>query len=163
MAQVERYYKPDIAGQSNNRWILTDPKENKQLTKLSWIPIIRHVLIKFRGTPYDAGLKEYFEYRDEKEFARNCIKSKQKLAKMQNYKCLICRMSITDFSERLVVKEKVSMIQGGTRKYNNLQLLHGFCSRQYDKLFPLKGEPSNTQQKQEGYKTIRQLRLAEIS
>lgn len=160
---INRYYKPDIAGQSNNRWILTDPKEHKQLTKMSWIPIIRHVLIKFRATPYDAGLKEYFEYRDEKEFDRNCIKSKQKLAKMQNYKCPICRMSITDFSERLVVKEKVPMIQGGTRKYNNLQLVHGFCSRQYDKMFPLKGEPSNTQQKQEGCKTIRQLRLAEIS
>jgi len=58
---INRYYKPDIAGQSNNRWILTDPKEHKQLTKMSWIPIVRHVLIKFRATPYDASLKEYFE------------------------------------------------------------------------------------------------------
>jgi len=123
----------------------------------------RHTLIKIRATPCDASLKEYFEYRDEKEFERNSIKSKQKLAKIQNYKCPICRMSITDFSEILVVKEKVPVIQGGTRKYNNLQLVHEFCSRQYDKMFPLKGEPSNTQQKQEGCKTIRQLRLAEIS
>ena len=96
---VDRYYKPDITGQSKNRWILTDPKEHKQLTKMSWIPIVRHTLIKFRATPYDACLYEYFENRDEKEFDRNCIKSKQKLAKIQNYKCPICRMSITDFSE----------------------------------------------------------------
>lgn len=96
---IDRYYKPDITGQSKNRWILIDPKDHKQLTKMSWIPIVRQVLIKFRATPYNASLKEYFENRDKKEFDRNCIKSKQKLAKIQNYKCLICRMSITDFSE----------------------------------------------------------------
>ncbi|MDO0822529.1 HNH endonuclease [Desulfosporosinus nitroreducens] len=72
-------------------------------------------------------------------------------------------MSITDFSEKLVVKEKVPVTHGGTRKYNNLQLVHGYCNRQYGKVFPLKGEPPNEQQKQEGCKTIRQLRLAEIS
>lgn len=59
----------------------------------------------------------------EKEFDRNCIKSKQKLAKMQNYKCPICRMNITDFSEKLVINEKVPAIHGRTRKYNNLQLV----------------------------------------
>lgn len=160
---IDKYYKPDITGQSKNRWILTDPKEHKQLTKMAWIPIVRHILIKFRATPYDACLKEYFENRDEKEFDRNSIKSKQKMAKIQNYKCPICRMSITDFSEKLVVKEKIPMIYGGTRKYNNLQLVHGYCNRKYRKMFPLKGEPPNEQQKQEGCKTIRQLRLAEIS
>ncbi|ODA43019.1 group II intron reverse transcriptase/maturase [Desulfosporosinus sp. BG] len=160
---IDRYYKPDITGQSKNRWILTDPKEHKQLTKMSWIPIVRHTLIKFRATPYDACLNEYFENRDEKEFDRNCIKSKQKLAQIQNYKCPICRMSITNFSGKLVVKEKVPVIHGGTRKYNNLQLVHGYCNRRYGKMFPLKGEPQNEQQKHEGCKTIRQLRLAEIS
>jgi RNA-directed DNA polymerase len=160
---INRYYKSDTAGQSNNRWILTDPKEHKQLTKMSWIPIVRHVLIKFRATPYDASLKEYFEYRDEKEFDRNCIKSKQKLAKIQNYKCPICRTSITDFSEKLIVKEKVPVMRGETRKYNNLQLVHGFCSRQYDKISPLIGEPLNAKQKQEVCKSIMHLRLAETS
>ncbi|WP_429087883.1 HNH endonuclease [Brassicibacter mesophilus] len=105
---------------------------------MSWISIIRHVLIKIRATPYDACLKEYFERRDEKEFDRNCIKINQKLAKMQKYKCPICKMSITDFNERLVVQEKIPVIHGGTRKYNNLQLVHGYCNRQYYKMFPLK-------------------------
>ena len=159
---INRYYKPDITGQSKNRWILTDPKENKQLTKMSWIPIVRHILIKFRASPYDISLKEYFECRDEKEFNRNCIKSKQKMAKKQNYKCPICNMSITDFKEKLEVKEKLPVIYGGTRKYNNLQLVHGYCNRQYYKMFPLKGEIPTKQQKHKGYKIIRQLRLAEI-
>lgn len=160
---VHRYYKPDKTGQSKDRWILTDPKEYKQLTKMTWIPIVRHTLIKFRATPYDTCLKEYFERRDEKEFNRNSIKSKQKMAKSQKYKCPICRMSITDFNEKLVVKEKVPVEHGGTRKYSNLQLVHGYCNRHYNKMFPLKGEPPNEQQAKEGCKTIRQLKLAEIS
>lgn len=129
---------------------------------MSWIPIVRHCLIKFRATPYDISFKKYFERRDEKEFNRNCIKSKQKLAKMQNYKCPICKTSITDFSERLVVQEKVPEIHGGKRKYTNLQLVHEYCNRQYYKMFPLKSELPTKQQKQESYKSIRQMRLAEI-
>lgn len=72
-------------------------------------------------------------------------------------------MSITYFSEKLVVKEKVPVIHGGTRKYSNLQLVHGYCNGHYRKMFPLKGGPPKEQQKQEGCKTIRQLRLTEIS
>lgn len=159
---MNRYYKPYITGQSKNRWILTDPKEHKQLTKMSWIPIVRHVLIRFKATPYDISLKGYFNRRDEKEFQRNCIKSKQKMAKMQNYKCPICSFSITDFRERLKVQEKIPVIQGGTRQYSNLQLVHEYCNRQYYKIFPLKGEPPTKQQKLEGYKIIRQLRFAEM-
>lgn len=130
---INRYYKPDIAGQSKNKWILTDPKKNKQLTKMSWIPIVRHRIIKFRATPYDSSLKGYFSSRDEKEFNRNCVKIKQKMAKIQNYKCPICNKSITDFTERLEVQEKVPVIHGGTRKYNNLQLVHRYCNKQYYK------------------------------
>lgn len=78
---INRYYKPDIAGQSKNKWILTDPKKNKQLTKMSWIPIVRHRIIKFRATPYDSSLKGYFSSRDEKEFNRNCVKTNRKWLK----------------------------------------------------------------------------------
>jgi len=70
---------------------------------------------------------------------------------------------LTDFSEKLVVKEKVPVINGGTSKYNNLQLVHGYCNRQYNKMFPSKGELPKKNQIQEGCKTIRQLRSAEIS
>ena len=156
---IDRYYKPDTLGISKNKWILTDPKEHRQLKKMAWIPIVRHVVIKFKATPYDIDLKEYYRSRDEREFQRNCIRSKQKMAKMQKYKCPICKMSITDFRERLEVKEKIPVIHGGTRKYNNLQLVHRYCNRQYNKMFPLKYELPT---KQEAYKNIIQLRLAEI-
>lgn len=42
----ERYYKPDLKGKSKNKWILTDPKENRQLKIMAETPIIRHTMIK---------------------------------------------------------------------------------------------------------------------
>ncbi|WP_278329986.1 HNH endonuclease signature motif containing protein [Clostridium magnum] len=59
------------------------------------------------------------------------------MAKIQNCKCSVCNMSIADFRERLEVQDKVPVIHGGTRKYNNLQLLHKYCNREYYKMFPL--------------------------
>lgn len=159
---INRYYKPDKLGISKNKWILTDPKEHRQLRKMAWIPIVRHVVIKFKATPYDIDLKGYYQNRDEKEFQRNCIKSKQKIARMQKYKCPICNMSITDFRERLEVQEKIPVIHGGTRKYSNLQLVHRYCNRQYYKMFPPQGKLPTQQEKHEAYKNIKQLRLAEI-
>ena len=44
---TKRYFKPDIHGQSKDRWLLTAPGKPVQLTKMAWIPIIRHELIKY--------------------------------------------------------------------------------------------------------------------
>jgi RNA-directed DNA polymerase len=118
------------------------------------------MLIKFRFGPYDISLKAYYKQRDEKEFNRNCIKSKQKMAKTQKYKCPICKMSITDFRDMLEVQEKLPIAHGGTQKYNNLQLVHDYCNKQYYKMLPLKGELPTIRQKQECYKTIRNSRIA---
>ena len=57
------------------------------------------------------------------------------MARKQN-----CSMSITDFREKLELQERLSVTYGGTRKYNNLQLVHRYCNRQYYKMFPLKGD-----------------------
>jgi len=36
--------------------------------KMQWIPIIRYQLIKYKNSPDDKTLKEYFIKKDEKEF-----------------------------------------------------------------------------------------------
>lgn len=48
-------------------------------------------------------------------------------------------MSIADFRENLEIQEKVPVIRGGRRKYNNLQLVHSYYNIQYYEMFPLKG------------------------
>ena len=158
----ERYYKPDKTGQSRDRWILTDPLEKKQLIKMAWTPIVRHPLIRYKASPYDIRLKEYYEGRDIKEFDRNSIKSRQKMAKRQNYKCPICNTDITNFAEKLTVKEKVPTIYGRTREYKNLELVHTYCNSQFYKLLPLKGEMPSRTEINKCYKEIRKQRMAEV-
>lgn len=63
----KRYFKPDYLGVSKDKWILTDPHNEKtQLFKMSWIPIVRHEVVKYKNSPDDSSLKEYFEKRDKK-------------------------------------------------------------------------------------------------
>ncbi|MCB2343293.1 group II intron reverse transcriptase/maturase, partial [Clostridium estertheticum] len=44
----KKYFKSDYTGVSKDRWILTDPHDKKtQLFKMSWIPIVRHTVVKY--------------------------------------------------------------------------------------------------------------------
>jgi RNA-directed DNA polymerase len=142
----QRYFKPDKTGQSKNKWILTDPITNNQLKKVSWIPIIRHVQIKHDYSPFNKNLKEYFENRDIKEFDRNNVAYRQKLAKKQKYKCPLCSKSIADGFEGLEIHHKVPRIKGGSNEYKNIDLLHISCHLEYHKVFPAKGDIPNATQ-----------------
>lgn len=39
----------------------------------------------------------------KRNLTETVLKANKKMAKMQNYKCIICNMSITDFKEKLEV------------------------------------------------------------
>jgi RNA-directed DNA polymerase len=97
----ERYFKPDHNGISQNKWILTDPKNHDtQLYKMSWTPIERHVMVKFDNSPDNPELKQYFDERDEKEFEANNVLHRQKIAKQNKYKCRICGQSLINGATR---------------------------------------------------------------
>lgn len=130
-----QYFRPDIAGQSKDKWILTDPITDKQLTKMKWTPIIRHELIKHDFSPFDEKLKNYFQKRKAKEFDKNNIKSRQKLAKIQKYVCPLCKQDITDRKEILVIHHKKPEKFGGTNEYKNIQLVHKSCEKEYNNYF----------------------------
>lgn len=129
-----RYFKPDYTGVSKDRWILTDPIDEKtQLFKMSWIPIVRHAVVKYRNSPDDASLKEYFEGRDKKEFIRDNVLSRRKLAKQGNYKCRVCNQSLVE-EEELKINQIVPKRLGGDERYANLELLHQSCQSQHQML-----------------------------
>jgi len=54
---VVKIFQSDLKGKSKNKWILTDPIENKQLKRMMQIPIIRHTMIKHTASPYDVTLR----------------------------------------------------------------------------------------------------------
>lgn len=127
----KKYFKADYTGVSKDKWILTDPHDNKtQLFKMSWIPIVRHTVVKHRNSPDDSSLKEYFEVRDNKDFRRNNVLSRRKIAKRSNYKCRVCKQSLVG-EEPLKINQIVPCKLGGYERYDNLELLHQSCHRQH--------------------------------
>jgi len=126
-----KYFKVDYTGVSKDKWILTDPHDSRtQLFKMSWISIVRHVVVKYRNSYDDATLKEYFDERKKKEFIRNNVLSRRKLAKLSNYKCRICRQSLAG-KESLKISQIVPFELGGDEIYGNLELLHQSCQIQH--------------------------------
>ena len=127
----KKYFKADYTGVSKDRWLLTDPHDNKtQLFKMSWIPIVRHAVVKYRNSPDDSSLKEYFEKRDKKEFIKDNVLSRRKLAKYSNYKCRVCNQSLVG-EEPLNINRIVPLKLGGDEMYDNLELLHQSCQRNH--------------------------------
>lgn len=139
----ERYFKPDYTGVSKDKWILTDPNnERTQLLRMSWIPIVRHEVIRFRNSPDDSSLKAYFEKRDKKEFIRDNVLSRRKLAKQGNYKCRVCNQSLVG-EEKLMINQIIPKILDGAEYYSNLELLHQSCQKQHQILLEKYGEGRN--------------------
>lgn len=138
-----KYFKADYTGVSKDKWILTDPHNvRNQLFRMSWIPIVRHNSVKYRNSPDDASLKEYFEKRDKKEFIRNNVLSRQKLAKASNYLCRVCKKSLVG-KETLTINRIIPTELGGIDSYKNLELLHQSCQRQHQSLLQIYGEGKN--------------------
>jgi RNA-directed DNA polymerase len=125
----KRYFSKAKHG-GNAKWILTCPVTGKQLIKMSWTKIERHVLIAHKNSPDDPSLKEYFMKRDTKEFDNTNTMSRIKLAKKQGYKCTQCDQSLQN-GEALEIHHKTPRALGGANEYKNLELLHTSCHIQY--------------------------------
>jgi RNA-directed DNA polymerase len=95
---------------------------------------VRHTVIRYKNSPDDASLKEYFEARDSKEFIRDNVLSRRKLAKRSNYICRTCKQSLVS-DEPLKINQIVPSNLGGDERYDNLELLHQSCQEQHSKLF----------------------------
>lgn len=131
---IKKYFSRDIHGVSKDRWLLTDKSmKNCQLMKMQWIPIIRHQLIKYKNSPDNKSLEEYFIKRDEKQFKKDNILSKQKLAKKCKYQCRICDQSLFG-EESLRINQIVPKALGGKDVYRNFEILHKSCYEQHMKL-----------------------------
>lgn len=123
----KQYFRPDHTGVSKDKWILTDPNDTtKQVKKFRWVPIKRHLMVKFKNSPDDPTLKEYWKKRDEKEFLRFNTLSKQKLAKKTKFKCELCKQSLVG-EESLEVDHIIPKYLGGKDEYKNLRLIHTSC------------------------------------
>lgn len=136
--QKKRYFKPDIHGISQDKWLLTDPTGKYQLIRMSWTPIERHRLIVFKNSPFDNKLKEYYNKRDEKRFQMDNVQVRQKLAKKQKFYCPMCNGRLIGTDEALEIHHRIPKIKGGSDNLKNKWLVHQSCHIQYHRNFPAK-------------------------
>ena len=122
---------------------------------MAWTPIVRHHQIKHDYSPYNKELKEYFNKRNKKEFDKNNVAYRQKLAKKQGYKCPLCGMSITDFKEGLETHHKIPKTKGVNDEYKNLELV----LIEYHKLFTVKENLPDSAQLRNCLKYIKNKKL----
>ena len=102
--------------------------------------------IKHDYSPFNKNLKDYFKNRDIKEFDRNNVAYRQKLAKKQKYKCSLCSKSIADGIEGLEMHHKIPRTKGGSNEYKNIELVHISCHLEFHKVFPARDDIPNDAQ-----------------
>ena len=89
--------------------------------------------MKYKNSPDDGSLVEYFEKRDKKEFIKDNVSSRRKLSKLSNYKCRVCNQSLVG-EESLNINLIMPRKLGGDERYDNLELLHKSCRRYHQTL-----------------------------
>ena len=141
---IKNKYWGNLCPGRNDKWVFGYTSQNdkvRYLEKLAWTKIERHTLVKYKHSPDDPDLKEYWENRnkqnEERRLAQKLTKGKNKIAISTNYKCRLCGQELS--SEGLNNLHKHHIVPrrlGGRDEYKNLIYLHAECHRQVT----LKGE-----------------------
>jgi len=91
----------------------------------SWVSSKRHIKIKGKASPYDKDT-EYWIKRDST--VSQLKPSLKKLLGRQKYLCGICQKKFTsDTSDAMEIDHIIPISQGGSDKYENLQVVHHSC------------------------------------
>ncbi|MDZ8089239.1 MAG: group II intron reverse transcriptase/maturase [Nostoc sp. DedQUE12b] len=112
----------------NDNGVFGNKETGNALLKFSWFNIERHVLVKGTSSPDDPELRQYWNNK-EKEKSKTLIPSYQKIAKKQNYLCLVCHESLFN-GESLHRHHTIPRHLNGNNSYANLQLVHYYCHQQ---------------------------------
>ena len=105
------------------------------LEKLAWTAIQRHNLVKYKNSPDDGTLIEYWKERRLKNEERRAIqllsKGKNIIAQSTEYKCRWCGQDLlseglNNIHKHHIVPKRI----GGKDTYKNLIYLHAECHRQ---------------------------------
>jgi RNA-directed DNA polymerase len=112
----------------SDHWVFGDKNTGGYLLKFAWFPIERHQLVKGSASPDDARLRAYWAYR-RKAQASNLSSQARRIARRQGYACAHCREDLFN-GEELHLDHIVPRAQGGTKRDENLRLVHLYCHHQ---------------------------------
>jgi RNA-directed DNA polymerase len=127
---LRRKYWGKLNPQRQDLWVfgLAERGPGQRLLKLSWTPIVRHVLVKGRASPDDASLASYWDRRNSKRHGE--LSGKQRtLARCQKGNCFWCGESVHN-DEYLHIHHVKSKRLGGLNVLSNQRLMHRYCHQQ---------------------------------
>ena len=122
--RVARYFGRKQPGRTD-KWVFGGDKGH--LIKLQWIPIKRHVMVKYDASPDDPTLRAYWEEREKRKSALLPTQRLRELAKRQKGKCLRCHSSLHN-EEELHVHHIIPKSKGGENALSNLALGSGLIT-----------------------------------
>jgi RNA-directed DNA polymerase len=86
---VDRYYRA-FNTTRKDRWVFGDRDSGAYLIKFSWIPIVRHQMVKATASPDDPALTEYWRQRRRRRKPPPLDQPSLRLLKAQDGRCPLC-------------------------------------------------------------------------
>ena len=128
---VRTYFGIRRAGR-RDKWVFGNPKTGNHLSCMSWIPIRRHIMVRFDASPDNPDLRSYWKQREARKAELLPTWRQRELAKRQKGQCTICHDSLHN-DEELHVHHVIPKSQGGEAAISNLALVHLYCHQQAHK------------------------------
>lgn len=128
---VRTYFGIRRAGR-RDKWIFGNRKTGNHLSRMSWIPIRRHIMVRFDASPDNPDLRSYWEQREARKAELLPTRRQRELAGRQRGHCPICHDSLHN-DEELHVHHVIPRSQGGEDAISNLAVVHLYCHQQVHK------------------------------
>lgn len=128
---VRTYFGIHRAGR-RDKWVFGNPKTGNHLSCMSWIPIRRHIMVRFDASPDNPDLRSYWKQREARKAELLPTWRQRELAKRQKGQCTNCHDSLHN-DEELHVHHVIPKSQGGEAAISNLALVHLYCHQQAHK------------------------------
>ena len=125
------YFGRHRAGR-RQKWTFGNLKTGNHLPRFAWIPITRHIIVRFDASPDDPNLRSYWAWRQAKKANLLPTWRQRELAKRQHGHCPICQDSLYN-DEELHVHHVIPKSRGGEDAISNLALIHLYCHQQVHK------------------------------
>ena len=133
---VSKKYWQSMGG---DNWVFATRKEGTSPLRLldhADTPILRHVKVKGKSSPYDANLVYWSTRMGNNPEMPTRV---SKLLKRQKGKCAHCRLFFRE-NDVIEIDHKIPKSQGGKDSYDNWELLHRHC---HDTKTASDGSPGN--------------------
>jgi len=122
---VKRRYFGKFSAKREDFWVFGNKDSGKFMKRLQWTKIERHIQVRGASSPDDASLADYWQARKAKLL--NLSGSYATLARVQGYKCPVCRGHLNNGEELHLHHEIRDRLDERRNLLSYQQLLHYFC------------------------------------